>query len=274
MLRLLLSILSTHLYETWTAARTRGGDGSAHDEDLRSRDAVAGGGQEGDGGVRYACFLADFLAMQAEKAEKKDEKMFNTVIDIALRSLDAAALALLKDDAVKEGYETLEELCFAVLSRDRVNIFNLPNADGEDCGECHFPAAAMLNHSCIPNAEVKFIKGSAYVLALRRIPKHAEVLHSYVPLNDTPLLRRQQVICVHVLVCPGVACLLPCLGVAWCKRTCPPSSNAQCRVCCFVEVLAWCCLVPTHITHATACSSDCLATPPSEVLLGANAHDT
>jgi hypothetical protein len=138
--------------------------------------------------------------MQAEKAEKKDEKMFNTVIDIALRSLDAAALALLKEDAVKEGYETLEELCFAVLSRDRVNIFNLPNADGEDCGECHFPAAAMVNHSCIPNAEVKFIKGSAYVLALGRIPKHAEVLHSYVPLNDTPLLRRQQVVCVHSLV--------------------------------------------------------------------------
>jgi hypothetical protein len=59
----------------------------------------------------------------------------------------------------------------------------------------------------MPNVEVKIIKGSAYVLALRGIAKHSEMCHAYVPLKDTSLAVRQQVVCVpsslNALVVPS-----------------------------------------------------------------------
>ena len=62
-------------------------------------------------------------------------------------------------------------------------------------------------NSCMPNVEVKIIKGSAYVLALRGIAKHSEMCHAYVPLKDTSLAVRQQVVCVpsslNALVVPS-----------------------------------------------------------------------
>jgi len=75
-----------------------------------------------------------------------------------------------------------------------VNVFNLCNADGEDTGEGHFPAAAMINHSCLPNIEVNFVKGNAYLVAIHKIQKHSEFFHSYVPLKHKSNPQRQEMI--------------------------------------------------------------------------------
>jgi len=58
MLRLLLTIISTHIYEITTS--------------------TVGGEEEGGGGagIRHACYIGDFLAMQADEPGKKDGKMF------------------------------------------------------------------------------------------------------------------------------------------------------------------------------------------------------
>jgi len=58
MLRLLLTIISTHIYEITTPT-------------------VAGEEEGGGGaGVRHACYIGDFLAMQADEPGKKDQKRF------------------------------------------------------------------------------------------------------------------------------------------------------------------------------------------------------
>ena len=69
----------------------------------------------------------------------------------------------------------------ALLERDRVNVFNLSNASGEDCGECHFPAAAFANHSCLPNVQVKIVKGHVLLIALHDIARFQVVTAQPTP---------------------------------------------------------------------------------------------
>jgi hypothetical protein len=45
--------------------------------------------------------------------------------------------------------------CASVLARGPPNEFGICDIDGETCGCCFFPAAAMINHSCLPTSAVQ-----------------------------------------------------------------------------------------------------------------------
>lgn len=79
--------------------------------------------------------------------------------------------------------EDVAALLGDVLLRDRHNVFNLSNCEGDECGEVHFPAAAMMNHSCVPNVEARAERGTLVVRTLHRVAAGEELNHVYVPLT-------------------------------------------------------------------------------------------
>ncbi|ELR21550.1 Histone-lysine N-methyltransferase [Acanthamoeba castellanii str. Neff] len=70
-----------------------------------------------------------------------------------------------------------------------------------------FPIAAMMNHSCEPNTQVKFGRNrEAVVVALCDIAEGEELTHSYIE-NDRPLAERQADLLEYNFVCQCVRCL-------------------------------------------------------------------
>ncbi|ELR21551.1 Histone-lysine N-methyltransferase [Acanthamoeba castellanii str. Neff] len=70
-----------------------------------------------------------------------------------------------------------------------------------------FPIAAMMNHSCEPNTQVKFGRNrEAVVVALCDIAEDEELTHSYIE-NDRPLAERQADLLEYNFVCHCVRCL-------------------------------------------------------------------
>ena len=49
--------------------------------------------------------------------------------------------------------------------------------------QIHYPAAAYMNHSCLPNIEAKLEGGGLVVRALHAIPAGSEINNIYVPLT-------------------------------------------------------------------------------------------
>jgi len=68
----------------------------------------------------------------------------------------------------------------------------------------HYPVAAMINHSCLPNA-VRVFCGRAQeimvVHACQRIAQGEEIVWSYIPLTDPVAVRRQRLEQQHGFVC-------------------------------------------------------------------------
>jgi SET and MYND domain-containing protein len=62
------------------------------------------------------------------------------------------------------------------------NGFFITDLDGRKLGNGYYPTAALLNHSCVPNAVVHFNKGRIEVRAMRRIFKGEELFISYTEL--------------------------------------------------------------------------------------------
>lgn len=62
-----------------------------------------------------------------------------------------------------------------------------------------YPLAAMINHSCIPNAIRVFVSGVMVVHACQPIPAGTEIVWSYVPLTDHCV--RQRHLCALDFVC-------------------------------------------------------------------------
>jgi len=73
----------------------------------------------------------------------------------------------------------------------------------------HYPVAAMINHSCLPNA-VRVFCGRAQeimvVHACQRIAQGEEIVWSYIPLTDPVAVRRQRLQQQHGFVCRCERC--------------------------------------------------------------------
>ncbi|EKX33424.1 hypothetical protein GUITHDRAFT_120372 [Guillardia theta CCMP2712] len=119
-------------------------------------------------------------SLQREPADKKDVLLFQRVSGLFMENATEEVLLSLKP--YLQEYESHKNILFELLLRDRVNVFALSDADGEEAGEAHFPAAAMLNHSCLPNVELKVLRGSLHIFALRDVEKDEELCHSYTSL--------------------------------------------------------------------------------------------
>ncbi|KAI2618483.1 hypothetical protein GGR54DRAFT_640606 [Hypoxylon sp. NC1633] len=130
--------------------------------------------------VRPAMLAAvDQLEGHADALHEGDPE---TWADVEMQA--QAALHFLGRD-VKDG---LAE-AVGVSCKLRVNSFNRMDADLEQSGIYINPALAMVNHSCIPNAFVKFVGRKAVLRAYRDIKKGEEVEISYI---DSTLHRSQR----------------------------------------------------------------------------------
>ncbi|KAI1828606.1 SET domain-containing protein [Xylaria intraflava] len=87
---------------------------------------------------------------------------------------------------VKSLAETVELSC-----KLQINSFSRLDPDFGETGLFVDPALSMLNHSCIPNAFVRFIGPEAVLHAYRKIEKGEEVKISYVD-GSIPLSQRQE----------------------------------------------------------------------------------
>jgi len=69
-----------------------------------------------------------------------------------------------------------------------------------------FPVSAMSNHSCDPNAVVKYTRDYTHSLvATRNIAKGEEITHSYI-LNELPLQERRESLLEYGFLCDCPKC--------------------------------------------------------------------
>lgn len=71
-----------------------------------------------------------------------------------------------------------------------------------------FPLAAMINHSCTPNAVRTFSNGCMVAHACQAIPAGAEVLWSYIPPTLVTVDRRRAIKKRHGFVCKCERCMI------------------------------------------------------------------
>ncbi|KAI1856978.1 uncharacterized protein JN550_013544 [Neoarthrinium moseri] len=97
--------------------------------------------------------------------------------DMELQAL-AAMHYLGREASPQSVNEAIDLLC-----KLQVNSFNREDEDTGDSGIFVNPALAMVNHSCVPNAFVKFAGRKASLHAYRAIKEGEEVEISYIELN-------------------------------------------------------------------------------------------
>ena len=119
MLRLLLTIVSTHAYESQFVVD--GGDDvralcpDAVDERCSSGNEDTIGVTGRAGATRHPCFIQDFLCMQAHTPGAKDAKMFAGVATLALSVLEADVVSQLERLASRLGYAKAHALLVLLL---------------------------------------------------------------------------------------------------------------------------------------------------------------
>jgi hypothetical protein len=90
--------------------------------------------------------------------------------------------------------------------------WNSPNSESSSYTPPHilgiFPLAAMLNHSCTPNAVRSYANGTMIVHATKTIPAGSEVVWSYIPPTQVFAERRRALKRRHEFLCKCERCLL------------------------------------------------------------------
>ena len=73
-----------------------------------------------------------------------------------------------------------------------VNLFTLEDGQLRTIGSALIPEISKINHSCEPNCILSFKGRTAYITAIREIPKGTEITISYIPLPKSFLTRKEQ----------------------------------------------------------------------------------
>ena len=73
-----------------------------------------------------------------------------------------------------------------------VNLFTLEDEQLRTIGSALIPEISKLNHSCDPNCVLSFKGRTAYITAIKEIPKATELTISYIPLPQSFLARKNQ----------------------------------------------------------------------------------
>ena len=71
-----------------------------------------------------------------------------------------------------------------------VNLFTLEDGQLRTIGSALIPEISKINHSCEPNCVLSFKGRTAYITAIREIPKGTEITISYIPLPKSFLTRK------------------------------------------------------------------------------------
>lgn len=72
-----------------------------------------------------------------------------------------------------------------------VNLFTLEDGQLKTIGSALIPEISKINHSCEPNCVLSFTGRTAYITAIREIPKGTEITISYIPLPKSFLTRKE-----------------------------------------------------------------------------------
>ena len=72
-----------------------------------------------------------------------------------------------------------------------VNLFTLEDGQLRTIGSALIPEISKINHSCEPNCVLSFKGRTAYITAIREIPKGTEITISYIPLPKSFLTRKE-----------------------------------------------------------------------------------
>lgn len=75
-----------------------------------------------------------------------------------------------------------------------MNEFGLWASEGETCGCGFFPAAAMINHSCVPTASAQLERNEMCFYATQQLSEGEEVTFCYGSLVGQGIMTRGEVI--------------------------------------------------------------------------------
>ena len=160
------------------------------------------------------------LAARVLRAAEKDPDARSQLAALRTHTLSAAALPPEEHVAMAMflrefvGAETLERQCegravravelFSVL---QTNAFSIADQEMRAIGVGLYPAAAMLNHSCEPNASTVFVGRAVHVRTVCDVEAGAELCVSYVDLAQSSEARRETLQRCFGFVCRCPRCL-------------------------------------------------------------------
>jgi SET and MYND domain-containing protein len=110
-----------------------------------------------------------------------------------------------------------------LLSKLELNAFTISDFDTRPVGIGVFPRAALINHSCAPNATASFEANTAYVRALRRIAPGEEVTVSYIDIGEPCAKRRAELRVSFGFDCRCERCMAGDPKALMALRCCDPS---------------------------------------------------
>ena len=144
-----------------------------------------------------------------------DRKIHLNEFQVCFESIKTALLRVLRKCQPKDLPSTLPtwltlETCYDLYERIKCNIFTMVDDYNIDMGIGLFLSAAIINHSCAPNAVQYFDRetGTIQFRALYDINIDEEVAISYIDIGRPLLSRRAELFSSYRFICQCTRCLI------------------------------------------------------------------